>query len=150
MLGFYLDFFCAVNYSIHVRYCNATAGVNYKLWTITNFEFPKTEHNMCVTKYIAATKTEVNICNIRVRSIRVRLCPVSHFQQHICFMLVCYKNEFTPTHMHTSLWTVHCKDLISSLLPFHITVMNNNLVVLQTKLGSFQRTINSECKIFKI
>jgi len=36
---------------------------------------------MCVTKDITATKTEVNVCNIRVTF--VILCPMSRFQQHL-------------------------------------------------------------------
>jgi len=97
-----------------------------------------------------ATKTEVNICNIQVRSIcQIMSC---HVFNNNCIILVCSKNEFTPTHRHTNLWTVQYKDLISSVLPFHITVMGNNLVVLQTKFGTFQRSkqiysINPECEI---
>lgn len=64
---------------------------------------------------------------------------MSRFQQHL-YHIGLFQEWIYTTHSHTNLWTVKYKDLISSVLPFHITVMGNNLVVLQTKFGSFRRS----------
>jgi hypothetical protein len=112
MLHCYLDFSCTVYYPIHLYYCNATVGLTYEIKTITTSEFPKTittsefpktNYSIHVTKDITAAKTEANICNIQVRSKAARLCALQSFQQNICLIMVCYKNEFTLTHGHTDL-----------------------------------------------
>lgn len=101
MLSFYLDFCCAVNYSIRVvHYCNATTGLYYQLKTITNFEFPKTENSMCVTKDITATKTKVNITFKWVAF--VILCSMSRFQQHLYHIGLFQEWIYTNPQAHQS------------------------------------------------